>query len=582
MFSSKKFAGIVIALSLFGFVLVPAVHADGLNATQVSAILIFLQSFGADQTIINNVSIALGGATAPTLPIAVAPSISSGGGATAPSISTTVSNNSGGTKTTPVSVVSAASVSSVSTKAAPVAVAPTTPAIAPASYQGATQPNTSVVTIPTYQTTTQSINASAVTTSGNYLGAASPLGYWNSGGLPPQWIEFDLGSPQTISGMSLSVEQSPNENTVHDIYAGPNPNPTTLVKVLMGYTSEGQVLTPIFSPALTNVRYIRVTTTASPSWVAWGNISFTKVTTTVSNTSSASSASTVSSAYSFKNLSNSHIQQFGYYDSAANGVGSGDYIAQVAPISNVVWVRGATNDEVVAKVASARQQGLGVVLMTEGLFFGGGTSVLLPNGNARFDALWAQLQPYQDSIKGFYVLDEPFGNNDINSVGGGWVAVSDAQLTANLNSVANHLHAVAPSIPSIIIFSYPEITRPEFFSTLMPHSVNWIGFDCYLAANCSLDQFREEFFNVLNHKDASQKIVLVPDAYWASSPTADADAQIAARLLTYQGIAAPYPDVVAIYPFIYQTIASQNMWGAQSLPKTLEALTNYFQQLLGR
>ncbi len=66
MFSSKKFAGLVVALSLFAFALAPAVRADGLNATQISSILSMLQAFGADQSVINNVSAALGGSASAT------------------------------------------------------------------------------------------------------------------------------------------------------------------------------------------------------------------------------------------------------------------------------------------------------------------------------------------------------------------------------------------------------------------------------------------------------------------------------------------------------------------------------------
>ena len=61
MFSPKKFAGIVVAVSLFGFAIAPAVQASGLSSTQISSILSMLQAFGADQSVINNVSAALGG-----------------------------------------------------------------------------------------------------------------------------------------------------------------------------------------------------------------------------------------------------------------------------------------------------------------------------------------------------------------------------------------------------------------------------------------------------------------------------------------------------------------------------------------
>jgi hypothetical protein len=122
------------------------------------------------------------------------------------------------------------------------------------------------------------VTASNTNTTGNYSPSNTvdndESTRWNSGAPAPQWIEFDLGTPQTISGMSLTVAQAPAGNTTHQIYAGSTPNPTTLVRILSGNTTAGQILTPTFAPALTNVRYVRVVTTASPSWVAWGTVRF--------------------------------------------------------------------------------------------------------------------------------------------------------------------------------------------------------------------------------------------------------------------------------------------------------------------
>ena len=64
MSASQKLAGFVVAAVLFGFATAPAAQAASLSSTQVEAILSLLQSFGADQSVINNVSVALGGSPA--------------------------------------------------------------------------------------------------------------------------------------------------------------------------------------------------------------------------------------------------------------------------------------------------------------------------------------------------------------------------------------------------------------------------------------------------------------------------------------------------------------------------------------
>ncbi len=58
---SKKLIGLTLALALFAVAL-PA-SAAGLTQSQIAAIVALLQSFGAEQSVINNVSVSLGGGT---------------------------------------------------------------------------------------------------------------------------------------------------------------------------------------------------------------------------------------------------------------------------------------------------------------------------------------------------------------------------------------------------------------------------------------------------------------------------------------------------------------------------------------
>lgn len=103
------------------------------------------------------------------------------------------------------------------------------------------------------------------------LGDNDPSTFWTSSNFAPQWVELNVG-PSTVSKIRLLVDQSPAGQTTHRILAGPNPNPTNLVRTVSGNTSTNQWLEVDFSPHLTNVQYIRVLTTDSPSWVAWKEI----------------------------------------------------------------------------------------------------------------------------------------------------------------------------------------------------------------------------------------------------------------------------------------------------------------------
>jgi F5/8 type C domain len=106
-----------------------------------------------------------------------------------------------------------------------------------------------------------------------------PNTVWNSGGGPPAWIELDLNQTVTLVKVHLLVEQSPAGQTTQQLYFGPSPAPTALIATLSGNTKDMQWLEVDAPNNLSSTgnswptgRYLRVQTTASPSWVAWREI----------------------------------------------------------------------------------------------------------------------------------------------------------------------------------------------------------------------------------------------------------------------------------------------------------------------
>lgn len=97
--------------------------------------------------------------------------------------------------------------------------------------------------------------------------------FWGSGGTPPQWIEFDLRSESTIHRLVLLVSQSPNGATVHRILGRADRNdPWALLDTLESQTSDLQTLAVEAEPPWEGIRFLRVETILSPSWVSWGEI----------------------------------------------------------------------------------------------------------------------------------------------------------------------------------------------------------------------------------------------------------------------------------------------------------------------
>ncbi|MBU2601341.1 MAG: amidohydrolase family protein [Actinobacteria bacterium] len=95
---------------------------------------------------------------------------------------------------------------------------------------------------------------------------------WSSGDDPPQWIQVDLGEPIAVSAIRLVLAQYPAGRTVHQIWGGREEDSLTLLEEFSGSTEDmGRVE---FDPAtpLADIRYVKIITTVSPSWVAWREI----------------------------------------------------------------------------------------------------------------------------------------------------------------------------------------------------------------------------------------------------------------------------------------------------------------------
>ena len=95
---------------------------------------------------------------------------------------------------------------------------------------------------------------------------------WNSGGGPTQWIEVDLGAEYSIAEISLTTSQYPEGQTIHHILGRSSSGQFVELAKFDGNTTDGETL--IFKPAqpVQGIRFIRVETIASPSWVAWREI----------------------------------------------------------------------------------------------------------------------------------------------------------------------------------------------------------------------------------------------------------------------------------------------------------------------
>ena len=97
---------------------------------------------------------------------------------------------------------------------------------------------------------------------------------WGAGDFAPQWLEIDLEVPTAIAEVRLLVGQSPDGETTHRISVkGAEPGDAFQVAhTFSGVTVDAQRLTVAFPEPLEAIRYLRVETLSSPSWVAWREV----------------------------------------------------------------------------------------------------------------------------------------------------------------------------------------------------------------------------------------------------------------------------------------------------------------------
>jgi hypothetical protein len=99
-----------------------------------------------------------------------------------------------------------------------------------------------------------------------------PETIWSSGGHPMQWIQLDLGSVFDLDRLVLLPAQSPEGPTVHQVWGRGVTGVYRLLHEFRGSTADGVSLDVSPVSYWSGIRYLKIETTESPSWVAWREI----------------------------------------------------------------------------------------------------------------------------------------------------------------------------------------------------------------------------------------------------------------------------------------------------------------------
>lgn len=94
---------------------------------------------------------------------------------------------------------------------------------------------------------------------------------WNAGSGPPQWIEIDLLKPSAIAKIRLVISQEPGF-TVHRVLGKGESGNYVELHVFSGETVDWQALEFAPPEPWQDIRFVRIETTVSDSWIGWKEI----------------------------------------------------------------------------------------------------------------------------------------------------------------------------------------------------------------------------------------------------------------------------------------------------------------------
>lgn len=96
--------------------------------------------------------------------------------------------------------------------------------------------------------------------------------WWGAGDFAPQWIEIDLEASCAIASVRLLASQDPAGNTLHRVWGHQPGKSERLLHEFRQTTTDLSWLEYTPTTAVDGIRWLRVETLESPSWIAWREI----------------------------------------------------------------------------------------------------------------------------------------------------------------------------------------------------------------------------------------------------------------------------------------------------------------------
>ena len=335
----------------------------------------------------------------------------------------------------------------------------------------------------------------AVTASSSYPGSppsnvtdGNSSTIWNAGvsasvnQQPWPWIQLDLGRTVSIQKLRLQIAQTPNGTTGHMIDMGQDPINLKNVGGITVNSVDGQWIEFDCNQNLKcgNVRYIRITTTSDPSWVAWKEIEVYQ-----------------------------GVEYFGYFGDAVSWIDDDSIPSTTAAGANLVWIAGPTVQHYTDRLKEAVKAGSKGILVVEDWVFDG-NHALYPSEVWQSNLRQLLSSAPANSVAAILAADEPYNRGFQKTVFPplkDWMRINYPTIPVASNHTPNDV----------------ELYDSSYFSAF-----DWVSFDCY-GKWTSCGQVAgttwygaQHFIDKLRSKlTPGQRMMAFPTAYLPGAATQD-------------------------------------------------------------
>jgi hypothetical protein len=272
----------------------------------------------------------------------------------------------------------------------------------------------------------------------------------------------------------------------------------------------------------------------------------------------------------YNSMPNSQPKLFGYYASAMEGVGAGNYIAEMNGHANLVFIQ---SGDIRQKLKLAESQNLKAIVSLTGFLFD--SSYKLHNHwKDSLDAVFASTDSFMQTIAAYYVLDEPYWT-------GARKGVSYSAMYTALQTVGLYLKQHHPETPIAVIFSAPEANG----GVPIPESFDWFGVDCYTGfEKCeggSIPLLYDKIDQQLRQMDAAdgkrRQLMAIPPAGY-DLKVVDGEKGSVKQINQYRSWLKYRTDIHIVLGFIWQTFndGQANWKGTRDSKQLLDGYTKLY------